>query len=353
MAKVELKIRCFNLPAVDFFSKSDPLVTVYAKVEGVEDKWEQLGRTECIPNHLAPVFATPVIVDWDEKAKLKFEVVDMDDKKLEDFSKAQFIGHYIVSLAELVCVGGATGRKRLHWKNGNVLTNGSISIQATVVGGDLAAIKSKALEFVEAEAQRAACTVYWSPFAPASFACMALAKTELAKEVKLKQVGKDHKLDINPTGTFPFLDDAGFRLNGTVTILKYLLQKYPNAGNHLQPTDLQAVARMNEHLEWHFANVAKGSPYLAAQFGLSVPQAAQDEAKGWYDSSLDYMETLLGKHAFLTGDALNIADLVSFMEIALLPASFTETRPNVARWIKAMDAYAAVVAEVVNLEVEV
>lgn len=345
MAKVELKIRCFNLPAVDFFSKSDPLVTVYAKVEGEEDKWEKLGATECIPNHLAPVFVTPVVVNWDEKAHLKFEVVDMDDNKLDDVSRAQYIGHYIVSLAELVCIGGATGRKRLHWKNGKMLTNGSISVLATVLGEDVAAIKSKALAFVEAETQRAACTLYWSPFVPASLACLAVAKTELSKEVKLQQVGKDNKLDINAAGTLPFLDDAGFRLNGAITILRYLLAKYPHAGTNLLPSEFQAAARVNEHLEWHSANIGRGAPFLAAQLGLSVPQAAQDEGKGWYDSGLDHIEGLLGKSTFIAGDAITLADVISFMNIALLPASFTETRPNVTRWIKGMAAYAPVVAE--------
>jgi len=346
MSKVELKMRCFNLPALDFFSKSDPLIVVYTKSEGEEDKWDKVDQTECVMNNLAPVFEKVVTLDWNVKTELKFEVVDMDDNKHADVSQAKLIGYYIVSMSELVCIGGATGRKHLHWKNGNVLAHGSISILATINGNDVAEAKALAKEFVEAEALRKACALYWSPYSPPSLACLALAKTELTKEVRLIQLGKDaDHLDINPTGELPFLDDASFPLNGAATIIRYLLQKFPHAGPHLYPGDLQGRARVEQALDWHLRHTARGWPFLAPKFGFKMDQAAQDEGKRWYDSSLNQLEGVLAKQPFLAGSTLTIADIVSFVELALLPPEATANMPHITRWLKSMAAYDSVVAE--------
>jgi len=346
MAKVELKLRCFNLPALDFFSKSDPLVVLYSQAEGGEDKWDKLDQTECIPNNLAPVFAKSFTVDFNPKMVLKFLVLDMDDKKLEDVDKAQFIGYYIVSLSELVCVGGATGRKHLRWKNGNVLANGSISILATVSGEEEATAKFQAKEFVELEALRKACTLYWSPFCPSSLACLAIAKTHFAKDVRLQQFGKDDPApEINPSGELPFLDDGGFRLHGVSTIVRYLVEKSPSVASLLYPSEHQSRARVEQALDWHLTNTARGWPFLAPKFGASVEQAAQDEGKRRYDSSLSTLDAVLAKQDFLAGPALTIADIVVFMEVALLPPAATESLPNVVRWLQALTAYDAFVAE--------
>jgi len=346
MAKVELQLRCFNLPALDFFSKSDPLVILYTQAEGGEDKWDQVDKTECIPNNLAPVFAKTFKLDFNPKTMLKFQVLDMEDRKFEDIEKAQFIGYYIVSLSELVCIGGATGRKHLHWKNGNVLANGSISILATVTGEEAATALFQAKEFVEIEALRKACTLYWSPFCPSSLACLAIAKTDFAKEVRLQQVGKDDPaLEINPSGELPFLDDAGFCLRGANTIIRYLVGKSPTVAAQLYPAEHQARARVEQALDWHLTNTARGWPFLASKFGSTVEQTAQDEGKRWYDSSLSQLDSGLAKQAFLAGPALTIADIVAFMDVALLPPAATASLPNVVRWLKAMAAYDATVAE--------
>jgi len=341
-------MRCFNLPSLDFFSKSDPVVVIYTKAPGEEDKWDHVDQTECIMNNLAPVFAKVVTLDWNVNTELKFEVLDMDDRKHEDIAKAQFIGYYTVSLAELVCIGGATGRKHLHWKNGNVIANGSISVLATLIGGNPAEAIIVAKKFVET--QDNTCTLYWSPGAPASLACLAVAQTELAKEdlklVKVDQVGRElQRMEINPSGVFPFLDDAGFRLNGAGPIIRYLFQKYPGAGTHLYPTDLQGRARVEQALDWHSSHTARGWPFLAPKFGASVEDAAQEEGKRWYDSSLPQLETLLTKQPFLAGSTLTIADIVSFVELALLPPEATANLPSIVRWLQALAVYDSVVAE--------
>jgi glutathione S-transferase len=346
MAKVELRVRCFNLPALDFFSKSDPLVIVYTKIDGEEDKWERLDQTECVSNHLAPVFAKVITLDWNVKTELKFEVLDMDDSKLDDLAKAQYVGHYLVSLADLVCIGGATGAKHLRWKNGNVLVNGSISIHATLIGDDGGAAVAQAKQFVEVVAQSKLCTLYWSPYCPSSLAVLAVVKNELLKEVRLQQLGKDaQNLEINPTGALPFLDDAGFRLNGANTILRYLCQKYPVSAGQLYPNDLQGRAKVEQALDWHLNNTSRGWAFLAPRFGTSVDQAAQDEGKRRYEDNLSGLESKLAKENFLAGPTITLPDIVAFVELALLPAEMTAALPNVSRWIQAMTAYDTVLAE--------
>jgi glutathione S-transferase len=332
------------LPALDFFSKTDPIVILYTKAEGAEDKWDKFDQTECVVNNLAPVFAKTFVVDWNVKTELKFEVLDMDDKKLDDVAKAQFIGSFTVSLADLVCIGGATGRKRLHWTNGNVLVNGSISIFATVIGDDLNSVKAQAKEFVDVMAQRKACTLYWSPYCPASFACAAVVKAAFSKEVRLQQLGKDTKLENNPSGELPFLDDAGFRLDGANAIIRYLCLK-ATTGSPLYPVGWKARAKVEEALDWHLANTARGRDFLAPKFGATVTQAAQDEGKRWYDLSLSRLDGILAGQAFLAGADLTIADIVVFVEVALLPSAATEGLPNLVRWLQAMTAYDSVVTE--------
>jgi len=173
-----------------------------------------------------------------------------------------------------------------------------------------------------------------------------VAKTELTKEVRLIQLGKDAEhLDINPTGELPFLDDNTFPLNGASTIIRYLFQKFPHAGTTLYPSDLQGRARVEQALDWHLRHTARGWPFLAPKFGINVAEAAQEEGKRWYDSSLSQLEAVLVKQPFLAGSTLTIADIVSFVEVALLPPEATANLPHVGRWLKSMAAYDSVVAE--------
>jgi len=329
MAKVELKLRCFNLPAVDFFSKSDPLVAASTKVEGqTEDKWEDVGRTECIPNNLGPVFTKTITVDWKANTLLKFDVWDMDEEKADDINKATFIGYYTVLLSELVSMGGAaTGRKHLHAKNGNILANGSISLLATVQGGDAHAIKAEAAAFVEEESQRKACMLYWGSQSSGSLACLALVKSQLAKEVRLEKVDAAqaktaHFLEHNTAGTLPFVDDAGFKINGENAILRNLCQKYPAAGAHLFPADLHARTAVEVALDWHLTYTVRSDSTFVAE-----------------------LERRLATQPFVAGNSATIADLAVWADAALLPEAATADTPNVKRWLKALAVYDSVLAE--------
>jgi hypothetical protein len=44
--ELELRISCQGLADTDVFSKSDPLVAVFLKTEGINDKKQYIGKTE-------------------------------------------------------------------------------------------------------------------------------------------------------------------------------------------------------------------------------------------------------------------------------------------------------------------
>ena len=49
--KVEILVRCEELPKMDTFSSSDPICVLYIRKYG---QWLEYGRTECIPNCSKP-----------------------------------------------------------------------------------------------------------------------------------------------------------------------------------------------------------------------------------------------------------------------------------------------------------
>jgi len=48
----------------DVFSKSDPLVVVFLKTEGIDDKKKVVGRTEEQRNNLNPTFTTQIKIPY-------------------------------------------------------------------------------------------------------------------------------------------------------------------------------------------------------------------------------------------------------------------------------------------------
>lgn len=60
--KVELTLRCTNLPDKDTFSKSDPFAVIWIRINGTI--WQEVGRTETIQNNLAPRFKKRFDLDY-------------------------------------------------------------------------------------------------------------------------------------------------------------------------------------------------------------------------------------------------------------------------------------------------
>jgi len=68
------------LPDCDTFSKSDPLVVVYLKTEGIDSKKKVVGVTEEKKNDLNPTFTTHIKIPYyfEKNQKITFKVYDSD-----------------------------------------------------------------------------------------------------------------------------------------------------------------------------------------------------------------------------------------------------------------------------------
>lgn len=112
-SRVEMHLSCNNLPNMDWFSKSDPIVCVYQKHNG---QYELLGRTERIKNDLNPTFKTVISIDYffEEFQELQFRVVDADGPPDDHMRNHDFLGSCQTSLANVVAtVSGLTTMKLL------------------------------------------------------------------------------------------------------------------------------------------------------------------------------------------------------------------------------------------------
>ena len=153
---------------------------------------------------------------------------------------------------------------------------------------------------------------------------------------------------INPSHQVPVLEDDGFRLTESSTILKYLADKH---GAAAYPSDLRQRARVNERLDWFNTGF-----YRDFSYGFLYPQIfpfmrrsddtvqaatiayGKEKALGWL-KVLD--ESLIGpRNKFLCGDAVTLADYlgsVMALGIEAIGGNYA-VFPNVTRWLGNMKA---------------
>ena len=153
---------------------------------------------------------------------------------------------------------------------------------------------------------------------------------------------------INPSHQVPVLEDDGFLLTESSTILKYLADKH---GAAAYPSDLRQRARVNERLDWFNTGF-----YRDFSYGFLYPQIfpfmrrsddtvqaatiayGKEKALGWL-KVLD--ESLIGpRNKFLCGDAVTLADyLGSIMALGIEAIGGNYAAfPNVTRWLGNMKA---------------
>jgi glutathione S-transferase len=152
---------------------------------------------------------------------------------------------------------------------------------------------------------------------------------------------------INPNRQVPLLDDDGFILSEGSAILKYLADK---ADVPTYPRALQARARVNERMDWFNTGL-----YRDLGYGVIYPQClptykrpdqrVQAAILAWgREKSRAWLQILdshvVGKHAYVCGDELTIADyfgacILSLGEVVRLDYS---AWPNVERWLGTMSA---------------
>ncbi|KAJ0480073.1 putative glutathione transferase [Helianthus annuus] len=134
---------------------------------------------------------------------------------------------------------------------------------------------------------------------------------------------------INPMSQVPTIVDGDFTLFESHSILIYLCCKYPRVASHWYPSDLVERAKVHSVLDWHHANLRRGSVGVIVNNVLlplngvpSNPQLAK-EAEKTLEKALTILETFWLKDGpFLAGRSQpSIADLnlvSEVMELELL-----------------------------------
>jgi glutathione S-transferase len=157
---------------------------------------------------------------------------------------------------------------------------------------------------------------------------------------------KEPFLKLNPSHMVPVLEeDDGFVLTESSAILKYLADK---VGSPAYPKDLKQRARVNERMDWINTNFYREWAYHLVYPQIfpnhtRSPEEAQTACLSWGKEKAEHWleildRDLIGKNAYLCGDAITIADYFAagvFSCGVLIGASFGKY-PNVERWLKSM-----------------
>jgi maleylpyruvate isomerase len=137
---------------------------------------------------------------------------------------------------------------------------------------------------------------------------------------------KDDYTSLNPQQLVPLLDDHGFQLSQSLTIIEYLDEKFPNV--RLIPARLQERARVRQialaiSCDIHPLQNLRVLKYLTGKLGLSEDGKAA-WIQHWLATGLGALETDLARSPmrgrFCVGDSPTMADCV------LVPQMFSAAR---------------------------
>lgn len=154
-------------------------------------------------------------------------------------------------------------------------------------------------------------------------------------------------LSLNPNAQVPVLEDDGFVLTESATIIRYLADKH-NVGSY--PKAPKARARVNERMDWFNTNFYRewGYHLLYPQVfphHIRSPEAAQKATVEWGRDKSELWLGILDKHIlgdqkYVCGSDITIADYFGAELVGagdLIRVSLTRF-PNVDRWMKTMRA---------------
>jgi glutathione S-transferase len=136
---------------------------------------------------------------------------------------------------------------------------------------------------------------------------------------------------INPNHTIPVLDDDGFLLYESHTILRYLARKFlPENSNWYPRKDIKAVSLVDQYLDWHHLHTRNyGTDLFHGLISLSfLPFLFQEDLKQYriqplsvqLNKSLATLDKTLEKSKFVAGEEVSIADLSIACELYQLKA---------------------------------
>jgi len=117
----------------------------------------------------------------------------------------------------------------------------------------------------------------------------------------------------HPAGKIPCFEDNGFVLFESNAMSMYLAKKHDSS---LLPTALEQQAVVHQWMDYvvQHLDVHLGSLYFnkhfAEKFGREVDEMALKEKPAFVEKAMGIINDQLGKHAYLAGDTLTLADLV-------------------------------------------
>jgi glutathione S-transferase len=141
----------------------------------------------------------------------------------------------------------------------------------------------------------------------------------------------------NPNGRVPMIEDNGFVLWESNTIVRYLLARHAS-GSAWYPADVQARANAEKWMDWTTASFA--GPFRTVFWGvLRTPAEQQDwaaieAAVKECESLLAMVEQALGEQPYLSGNEIGMGDIplgcfiYAWLEMPIQRAAL----PNVQAW---------------------
>ena len=119
-----------------------------------------------------------------------------------------------------------------------------------------------------------------------------------------------HYLAMNPNSLIPTLEEDGFVLWESNSIVRYLAGKH---GGTLQPADPRIAARANQWMDWQLSVVA--GAIRDAFWGLiRTPEKERDHAaiaksQAATTEAMQILNEALGKSPYVAGDAFSMGDI--------------------------------------------
>jgi glutathione S-transferase len=148
-------------------------------------------------------------------------------------------------------------------------------------------------------------------------------------------------LAMNPNGLVPTLEEDGFLLWESNSIVRYLAAKY-GVGT-LEPADMQARARASSWMDWQLTVAA---PAITPVFWglIRTPPEKRDHAaieagKVKTMAAMQMLDAQLAKTAFVAGDTLSMGDI----PVAVMTYRFRRLMPersgldHLERWFTAIE----------------
>lgn len=161
---------------------------------------------------------------------------------------------------------------------------------------------------------------------------------DLAKRENLEPAHKAR----HPFGKVPVLEHNGEFIYESAAICRYLANtngKKLYSDNPLQAARIDALIDVMSIHIGRWLSVYFWEELIAPKFLDRVANPdALEEAKGWLDKQLPYLDGLVQKQAWLCGDSISIADCFTFAYLTISDNTSISLEPyaNLHKWYRAM-----------------